>query len=187
MLIKSSRVGLFIDGGYLEHIKKYGFTGEIDYKKLVPYVCNPEGILEYGYYYTCMPYQFQSPSENQKRLYSKKRRFIQYLEKLDKMSVKLGILKYQGKGIYIQKRVDVLLALDISRHSWKKEIDTAIIIAGDSDFVPVIEEAKKYGVKTVLYYYSSGNLSELISKVSESHEITLENFQDFANYSKVRI
>ncbi len=58
-----------------------------------------------------------------------------------------------------------------------------ILIACDSDFVPVIKEINKYEVKTILYtYYEKGrnrNLStsnQLFQVVSKYELLTLEDF-----------
>ena len=51
-----------------------------------------------------------------------------------------------------QKGVDLLLGIDLLKLSLKNTIETAIVVAGDRDFVPAIKEAKEAGVLVYLYY-----------------------------------
>ena len=171
------RVGLFIDGGYLDHITKYGFSGKINYRKLVPYVTNNEGQLLFGYYYTCLPHQNQIQNEIEKNIYAQSRKQIAHISKVPFMSVKLGKLQ-RKKNVFVQKKVDVLFALDLAKSAWKDEIDTAVLIAGDSDFVPAVDEASDCGVKTVLYYYQPSYAFDLLKAVTESREITNAMYQN---------
>ncbi|HJJ38916.1 MAG TPA: NYN domain-containing protein, partial [Methanocorpusculum sp.] len=134
------RVGLFIDGGYLDHIILYGFSGKINFRKLAPYVTNDDGKLLFGYYYTCLPHQNQIQNDIEKNLYAQSRKQIAHISKVPCMSVKLGKLQ-RKKNTFVQKKVDVLFALDLAKSAWKDEIDTAVLIAGDSDFVPAVDGA----------------------------------------------
>ena len=47
-----------------------------------------------------------------------------------------------SKVIFKQKMVDVLLSVDLVRLSWSKQIQAAILVAGDSDYVPAVEAAE---------------------------------------------
>ena len=176
------RVGVFIDGGYIDHMDRHGFAGMADYPKLIQLVTKDAGEVTFAGYYDCMPYQTQKPTDDEKSRYSRKRKLIQHLEKLPKMTVRLGKTQMRERGGPVQKRVDVLLALDAARAAWKNEIDTLILIAGDSDFVPVLEEVKSCGVKTVLYYYRPAFNNDLIRSASEAHEITPDVWKEIVRY-----
>jgi len=147
-------------------------------RKLIPFVVKNEGTLVQGHYYTCMPYQQQNPTDSEKKAYSQQRKLLQLITNLPDMTVRLGKLQRKHNS-FVQKRVDVLLALDMARYAWKNKIDTAILIAGDSDFVPAIDEVMSCGVKTVLYYYQPAFNNDLLHSVTESHEITQEIYQNF--------
>lgn len=56
--------------------------------------------------------------------------------------------------------------------SWGKQIGKAILVTGDSDFVPAVIAAKDAGVLVQLYYSRSSVHDELLSAVDESFEIT---------------
>lgn len=46
-----------------------------------------------------------------------------------------------------QKGVDVEMACKVMHHGFKNDYDTAIIVSGDSDFVPLVKELKDMGKK----------------------------------------
>jgi uncharacterized LabA/DUF88 family protein len=54
--------------------------------------------------------------------------------------------------VFIQKDVDVLLAIDLVRLSSKGQIQKAFLVAGDADFSPVVKAAKDEGVMVKLFY-----------------------------------
>ena len=47
---------------------------------------------------------------------------------------------------YEQKGIDVLLGTDLTKLSAKQSISTAVLIAGDHDFVAPVKSAKEEGV-----------------------------------------
>ncbi|MEW5987872.1 MAG: NYN domain-containing protein [Chloroflexota bacterium] len=79
------------------------------------------------------------------------------LNKLPRFEVRLGRLVYRGldpkgKPIFEQKRVDLMMGVDLVLLSAKHQITHAAILAGDSDFIPAIEAAKDEGVLIHLYH-----------------------------------
>lgn len=64
------------------------------------------------------------------------------------------IINEHGKEEYCQKGVDALVILDM--YDFKElhsNIKNIILIASDSDFVPVIERMKQKGINIILYTY----------------------------------
>jgi uncharacterized LabA/DUF88 family protein len=49
-----------------------------------------------------------------------------------------------------QKGVDMRIGLDISTLTLKRQVDTIVLVAGDSDFVPAAKLARREGVQIVL-------------------------------------
>ena len=76
--------------------------------------------------------------------------------------VKLGKLQLIG-GIFKQKMIDVLMSLDIVDKCFDNQIQHAILIAGDSDFIPAIKKAKNYGAIIHLFYHPSSVHNELLT------------------------
>jgi uncharacterized LabA/DUF88 family protein len=90
-----------------------------------------------------------------------------------------------GNFEYNQKGVDTLLTMDMMNLPLKyPNLKKVILIASDSDFVPVIKEINKFGIKTILYtYYVKGRKTrfstsnELFQVVSKYVLITKEDFK----------
>jgi uncharacterized LabA/DUF88 family protein len=83
------------------------------------------------------------------------------LSRLPRFQVRLGKLEYRGarqdgSPIFAQKRVDILLGVDMVELAATRQIGRAILVAGDSDFLPAIEVVKRHGVLTVLWHGTRG-------------------------------
>jgi uncharacterized LabA/DUF88 family protein len=82
-----------------------------------------------------------------------------------------GRLRKTGVGTFEQKRIDVVLGIDMVRLCSKKQIDLAILIAGDSDLVPAAEACKEEGAIVRLYYSKTSISDELLNVCDERYEI----------------
>lgn len=162
-----NRAAVFIDGAYLTKILDVDFgKPKIDLARFSDIICDKNERLR-TYYYNCMPYQSCPPTEEERRRFAAMDKFVYTLKKLPRFEVKLGRLGCVG-GEFIQKRVDIALAVDLVRLSCGRMIGKAVIVTGDSDFVPAIEAAKESGILVVLYYSPSSIHDELLSAVDES-------------------
>ncbi|MBI4258665.1 MAG: NYN domain-containing protein [Thaumarchaeota archaeon] len=168
------KVAILIDGGYLAAILRDRF-GEprIDFLALSNKLS--EGYERFRtYYYNCMPWQSSPPTEPERLRYSNMNKFIVALKKSPRFEVRLGKLRKSNTGELQQKRVDILMAVDLVRMSWQRQINKAVLITGDSDFVPAVENAKDAGVITHLYYAPGTFSDELFTVCDERTEITKE-------------
>ncbi|KZS25518.1 NYN domain-containing protein [Geobacillus subterraneus] len=155
-----SRIALFIDGGYLDHVLKWHGKAKIDYSKLAQQMAQGHLLLR-TYYYHCLPHQSSYPSLEEKDYFSHAQRFFKRLNRLGSFTVREGKLAFRGideRGfpVFEQKRIDVMLATDLVMHSTKKLITHAALLTGDSDFLPALQIAQSEGVHITLYY-SDGN------------------------------
>ncbi len=163
----ADRAAVFIDGAYLTKILDVDFgKPKIDLAGFSDILCGKYERLR-TYYYNCMPYQSCPPTEDERRRFASMDKFVYTLRKLPRFEVKLGRLGCVG-GEFIQKRVDIALAVDLVRLSCGRMIQKAVIVTGDSDFLPAIEAAKEAGVLVTLYYSQSSIHDELLSAVDES-------------------
>ncbi len=117
-----------------------------------------------------MSYQGNPPTDDEKNQYSKADKFISKLKSYPKFEIRLGRLQKNEHG-YSQKGVDVMLTVDLLRMCWNKQIDKAIIIAGDSDFVPAVKAAKDVGIITVLYYSNELGINSDLFDVFDERKI----------------
>ena len=174
------KTAIFIDGGYLSKALATSFDrATIDFSKLSEEIADHMPILR-TYYYNCMPYKSASPTVSENDRFQKMQRFINSLERLDRYEVRLGKLEYRGRRengdpIFQQKRVDILLGCDLVLLSAKQKIAKAVLLTGDSDFIPAIEVAKNEGVEISLYYCKD-NLphDSLMLIADERNELTAD-------------
>ncbi|MFO0599229.1 MAG: NYN domain-containing protein [Myxococcaceae bacterium] len=60
------------------------------------------------------------------------------------------------------KGVDITLARDFLSHAYRDNFDAAVLVAGDADFVPLVEEVKRLGKQVfVLFFAAHGTGDEL--------------------------
>ena len=153
----AGRTAIFIDGAYFEYILRDEFgSRRIDFRKLSNTIAGGTDILR-TYYYNCLPYQGNPPTSEERERYSARRRFYTALERLPFFSVRLGRLEFRGhwpdgRPRFEQKRVDILLGVDMVQLAAKGRIEQAALIAGDSDFIPAISVAKSEGVQVRLFH-----------------------------------
>ncbi|MGH2426662.1 MAG: NYN domain-containing protein [bacterium] len=149
---------VFIDGGYWSAVLKDEFgLLRIDFGRLVEFMAAGHELLR-AYYYNCMPYQSNPPTQEESERYARARRFMDALSRLPRFEIRLGKLEYRGinaadrKPIFEQKRVDIMLGVDMVLLAAKQRIDRVAILTGDSDFIPALKVAKNEGILVHLYH-----------------------------------
>ena len=183
-----SRAAVFIDGGYIDKVlesfaevkKDYSLIPKIDYQALAKqFGVEVDCEVFRTYYYDCSPYQGNPPTPEERARFVGHERFMTVLRRMPRFEVRLGRLDRIPTGPnsykYQQKRVNSLLTLDLAKLSWQKTIQTAVIISGDSDFIPAVNEAKNMGVLTRVYYSKKGSCrihDQLHQTCDEKIEIT---------------
>lgn len=160
------KIGVFIDGGFFAVLTKYAFPNsddsprKIDLHLFSKLLCEENnGELLRTYLYHCPPYQGRYPSEEEKKRKRGYDSWIYALKQLKQMQIREGRLRKtfdeQGKQDFIQKGVDVLLAIDMLKLALKGAIQKIILISSDSDFVPVVRALRDEGMSVILYYYKN--------------------------------
>ncbi len=175
-VLLANRVAVFIDGAYLDYLLRDEFEGvRIDYRALSERIAGDSDILR-TYYYHCPPYQGNPPTQDERERYSTQRRFFDTLDRLPRYTVRLGRLArrgvdHVGRPRYEQKRVDILLGVDMVQLAAKQNIQEAALLAGDSDFIPAITAAKSEGVVVKLFHGQRPH-SDLWREADERTQIT---------------
>jgi len=165
-----SRVAVFIDGGYLDKTLELEFERRrIDYEKFARDIAG-DGEMFRVYYYYAMPFQSDPPTGEEKTRYRNKQRFVDSLGRLALFDMRKG-RSQKISGTFKQKRVDCLLTADLVRLAWLSRIDTAVIVGGDDDFVPAVEEAKMAGVFVRLFHSTESCSNELLQVCDECRPI----------------
>lgn len=183
---------VFIDDGFLAKLSKHFGSGKylkfdrIEFSKMLAKKEEMECV--HIFYYTAPPYQSPKPSKEESKRYRNYEKFVKKISKFDSITVREGRcqrLKINDKFVYKQKAVDSLVVIDLmSVPIDYPNVKKIILIASDSDFVPVIDNLKKRGIKTVLYtYYEKGRNStfstsnELIQAVRRYVLLKKEDFE----------
>ena len=72
------------------------------------------------------------------------------------------------------KRVDVTLACDMLLHAAHKHYDVAVLVAGDDDYVPLVEAVQREGARVYVWFVSDG-LSPALQRVAD-HFVNLDEY-----------
>lgn len=104
--------------------------------------------------------------------------YLYNVRRLPRFEVRLGKLAKRPDG-FEQKRVDIMLAVDLVRMSWGRQVETAALVTGDSDFVPAVAAAKDAGVLVKLFYTRDSYHDELYEACDERTELTKKNLDEF--------
>jgi len=142
------RVMIFIDGGYLRQglIRKFGkdrFSME-GFQNLLQYL---SGLVGFGrvqgelirtYYYDAIV------DETEKEKRQEQKSFFSMMRNIPFCTVRLGQLIKTSEG-YRQKGVDILMAIDMLSKAYENQYEIAILLAGDGDFISLVEAVKDAG------------------------------------------
>lgn len=159
-----------MDGGYFDHVLRSYGNLRVDYESFSDHLCDPDERFR-TYWYNCPPWQSDPPTEDEKEQFGSYQSFKDALKYLNRFKVREGRLQKIG-GEFKQKGVDIRLAVDAVKLASTGKIDRAILVTGDSDFVPVVEGIDGTGVTTTLAFDPSNPIhNSLLSSVDERIEI----------------
>ncbi|MEH7328097.1 NYN domain-containing protein [Priestia megaterium] len=147
------RIMVFIDSNNFETAicELYGARKSVDYGLLTEFLAKKfEGRLGRYYYYIA-----QGDPRREQAKYQSNQRFIDTMNKKKKCIVRVGRLDYRGKDnedkdIYVEKGVDVHIAIDMLTLAFHNAYDNAIILSADTDYIPVVEQVRQMGKNVTL-------------------------------------
>ena len=167
-----ARLAIHIDGGYVANVAKSAGVW-IDFELLSAKVAatiretteEPLDLIR-TYYYDCLPHQSASPTPDEEQRRQRKNRFFNGLRGLPNYALREGRLKLQGidqqgQPIFQQKRVDLMMGLDIARLAAKGQVTHTALLSGDSDLIPAVEAAQQEAVVVWLVHDAQGAAKEL--------------------------
>ncbi len=184
---------VMIDAGFLSKVSYH--LGEKHYFKydLIKFAKQVAGkqnlVFKHLFFYTAPPFQSSYITPDEKKRKIEYDRFVQRLKPYpEEVTIREGRcqrLKIDGKFVYKQKGVDTLLTMDLMNlpieHSKIKEV---ILIATDSDFVPVIQRLRELGIMVTLYTYFErdrksifSTSNKLLGSVSKYVKLTKNDFE----------
>ena len=142
------RIMVFIDGNNFESAVNnlYGSIQRINYEKLANYIAHKaSGHLQRYHYYTAA-----CDSTVDKEKHDRTMNFVGALNKTKRCIAKAGYLKYEGKNaegkdIFVEKRTDVNIAVDLVSLAFTNAYDEAILLSADTDYEPAIDMVRRLG------------------------------------------
>jgi len=187
------KVIVMIDAGFLSKVSHKlgeGHYFKYDLLKFSKRLSgNQELIFNHLFFYNAPPFQSPKPSKEERKRKEEYDSFVQKLNQNKEVTIREGRcqrLRVDGKYIYKQKGVDTFLIMDLMDMPLENsKIKTVILIASDSDFVPVIERLKKLGIDVILYTYFERNRkskfstsNQLLKVVTKYVKLTKKDFQE---------
>ncbi len=185
---------IFVDDGFFGLVKKHFQKQDGKSKKYLQTfrnICKKENfIIKHLFIYTCPPFQSPKPTEKEDFLMSKYQNMTKMLRKKNWITLREGrCQKYiNQKGIedFCQKGVDALVIMDM--YDIKENypsVKKIILIASDSDFVPVIKRMKEKGFEVIIYTYFDrhrnsrfSTSNHLLNVASKWRKLTKEDFEE---------
>jgi uncharacterized LabA/DUF88 family protein len=149
-----NRVSIFIDGGHYNAIQKFhrtNFNFESFIAKVLEHLNGLEPEVSHIFYYDCLPYIDKYSTSDDLATRQKHEAYFNYLRSRPGVLIREGMLRKRNSTV-VQKRVDLLLGLDIAEECRKGVVTNLILVAGDEDFAPAIEHASKNGIAVWLVH-----------------------------------
>lgn len=158
------RINIFIDGSNFYHgLKNHiGRTG-VNFHEFSKLLCGGNRKLIRTYYYNA-PYKKDEIDDEK---YKSQQKFFSGLYDTPYLEVRLGRLEPRG-NTFIEKGVDIFLAVDMLKYAYDDMYDTAILVSGDGDFAEAVEAVKDRG-KHVEHAYFKGASTVALKKACDKY------------------
>ena len=82
-----------------------------------------------------------------------------------------------------EKGVDISLTREMLVHAFQRNSLESILVAGDEDYVPLVNEVKRYGQRVLGYFFRRATSQELIWNLDTFWDLSNElNFREAQTY-----
>ena len=161
------RTVVFFDAGYLSKLSKYFGNGKylkLDLVKFAKHLAEKQGLVcEHVFYYTAPPFQSEKPTMQESKFKAGYDSFMSKLKTDSNITIREGRLQKIGNN-FTQKGVDTLLTMDLAQEPLKRKISTIVLLACDTDFVPILNHLRvENKIKVILYYFNDRKRKEQFS------------------------
>lgn len=186
----SLRKYLFLDAACLRYKldrfkSRYGFEDadlQIDWTRL----SHPFNKV---FYYDALPGRRKTePSQDFDRRFAEADRQHQIVQTVDKFRVYQGDARWRSGRGNEQKKVDVMIAVDMLKHTIRRNMDEAALLASDVDFRPLLDALVDEGMFVTLYYPRENTSEELLQAADARTPLSFTQIWDWLDQpSKDRI
>jgi len=155
----NEKVQVFIDGANLyKTMKDLMPDCYIDYYKLGFKLCGPRKIVRINCYLSELNPEWESEKAR------KQQSFLSTIRKNPFITVRTRPLRYSpDKQNKWEKGVDILIATDMLIGAFRNCYDSLMLVSGDGDFAPVLNEIKEMGKRVENAFFAKSRSSGLIS------------------------
>ena len=164
---------VFIDGGYLrEEAAERWSTANVNPRNLATRLVGHPGVQSWAAVSTTrhnallgrVTYYDGLPDDGEE---SEHEAYWRALELLPDVHLGFGALRGLQRRVR-QKGVDTLIAVDMLVGAFSELFDVAVLVAGDADFTPVVEEVRRRGVMVVIAGVD-GSVSDDLRRVADRY------------------
>ena len=78
-------------------------------------------------------------------------------------------------GRAIEKKVDIKIAIDIISLAYEDAYDTAVLLSGDGDFVPIVKKVKELGKNVEIWAFRYSLANSLKREIEKKHLYYLDD------------
>ncbi|MGC9445218.1 MAG: NYN domain-containing protein [Candidatus Methanospirareceae archaeon] len=151
------RVAVFVDGSNFYHgLKEYIRRTDINFYSFGQLLCGSRRKLIRIYYYNA-PYNKEMVPEEK---YISQQKFFSALMTTPYLQLRLGRLEPRG-NTFIEKGVDIFMAVDMLKYAYSDIYDVAIVVSGDGDFAEAVEAVKDLGKHVEHAYFKDAPTTAL--------------------------
>jgi|FLOH01.1.fsa_nt_gi uncharacterized LabA/DUF88 family protein/cold shock CspA family protein len=161
------RIGVFVDGGYLNHISNYYRFGHarqarISMTGLKAFIRQQVARVENAEMRLCQIVDAHYYRGRLSAAESEARNQLLTDRRFDEVLAFAGFEShYQPVAGGKEKGVDVHLALDAFQHCTSRNLDVCVLVTGDSDFVPLVRNLHSYGTRVMVLGWNVSMTDEL--------------------------
>lgn len=129
-------------------------------------------------YYCVGKIKAEQNNEKARKMMAKQQSLVTRLIKLG-FIIRYGYLLKSG-GKYHEKGVDVQMAVDMLRDTYRGKCDRVILVSSDSDLIPAIEEVQKEGKEVVYVGFKHQPSYALLKTCKKSTLLEKKDLEEFS-------
>jgi uncharacterized LabA/DUF88 family protein len=161
---RDDRVMVFIDGSNLYHsLKQFFNRTDLDIGKFGQKLIEKKRLVR-NYYYNAVVGLKQEPER-----YRHQQAFFASVQAIPYTELRLGHLVYNNWPATppYEKGIDIMLTTDLLKHSFKRNFDVAILVAGDTDYVGALQAVKNNGQNVEVALFGKESTSRPLRDVAD--------------------
>ena len=153
----SDRVAVFVDGSNLYNGMRENLGNtRVNLEELISQLSRNRQIIRTYYYNAPLTADYDS------ELREGQTRFFESLRRIPYVTVRLGRLHKRTDGTFVEKGIDVALAVEALTLAYEDSFDIAILVSGDGDYIELVEAIKSKGKHVECAMFKSQSAELLI-------------------------